>query len=167
MLQFLNRELPKAVVNLGPKRTTEIRNPFLPFLNPRTQRWRPPAYSRRRQAELIKAARMTNMMHLLPPGPKMGPKEIPRGQGVGLQWVGEVQDRPVPGADYGSRLYAGKKRMFKGHKWERMEAKRRGQIKVRLRDMPKRIATFKNHYRRRRPYPLGPATPRKKESLPF
>lgn len=50
----------------------------------------------------------------------------------------------MPGADIGARLYAGKKRMFKGHKWERQLRKRRGQIAVRMRDMAKRIQRFKS-----------------------
>lgn len=40
------------------------------------------------------------------------------------------------------RLYGGRKKMFKGHKWERNLLKRKGQIRVRMRDMQKRIRRF-------------------------
>jgi len=74
-----------------------------------------------------------------------------------VEWVGEVKERKVPGAEIGNRLYAGKKRMFKGHKWERVAAKRAMRRRILMRDMPKRIERFKRHYKRRRPSPLKPA----------
>ena len=42
------------------------------------------------------------------------------------------------------RLYGGRKRMFKGHKWERDMLKRKGQIRVRMRDMEQRIRRFRH-----------------------
>ncbi len=39
------------------KGSTRLSNPFLPWYNPKTARWAPPLYSRRRQKELVKAAR--------------------------------------------------------------------------------------------------------------
>ena len=41
-------------------------------------------------------------------------------------------------------IYTGRRRMFKGHKWERNLDKRRAQIAVRMRDMSERIQRFKN-----------------------
>lgn len=41
-------------------------------------------------------------------------------------------------------IYEGRRRMFKGHKWERHLEKRRAQIAVRMRDMSERIQRFKN-----------------------
>ena len=61
-----------------------------------------------------------------------------------VEWEGEVKEKEVPGADVGNKLYAGKWRMFKGHKWERHLQKRKGEIAVRMRDMGARIARFKN-----------------------
>lgn len=218
--RFRARELAKAAGHLKPKQKTPIKlqNPFLPFFNPATKRWAPPLYSRRRQAELIKAAKASNTLHLLPSGPKLGPNALERYQktktaqaeasssnsagpslletavsthaatgltDVRVRWMGEIKEKAVPGADVGARLYAGKKRMFKGHKWERELKKRKAKVGVRLRDMPKRIERFKSvslernfqwiptdelrllqHYRRRRPSPLLPSA-RRKETLPF
>ena len=191
-------------------------NPFVPHKNDKSGRWAPPKYSLRRQAELIKHARASGTLHLLPPGPKMSSAQLllaatttatatpsssvygeadilarnglvslqrgpvqgqgqRRGQGqkpgqegveVGeaqgeealqarvrapgledwtrpVEWVGTVRERSVAGADVGNRLYAGKKRMFKGHKWERMRERRVARTKVLLRDMDRRVQRFK------------------------
>lgn len=190
--RFRARELAKIIPNASAERlpdnpTLRLQNPFLPWFDPETKRWAPPLYSRRRQAELIKAAKKSGTLHLMPPGPKMGVVELgryknlastsrsvraeqsstfdssnagvasslafgqsygslPNGVDVegGVEWMGAVKERAVPGADIGARLYAGKKRMFKGHKWERQLRKRRGQIAVRMRDMAKRIQRFKS-----------------------
>ncbi len=60
-----------------------------------------------------------------------------------VEWVGTVRERNVAGADVGNRLYAGKKRMFKGHKWERVRERRVARTNMLLRDMDKRIQRFK------------------------
>ena len=60
-----------------------------------------------------------------------------------VEWTGTVRERNVAGADVGNRLYAGKKRMFKGHKWERTRERRVGRTEMLLRDMDKRIERFK------------------------
>ena len=60
-----------------------------------------------------------------------------------VEWIGTVRERSVAGADVGNRLYAGKKRMFKGHKWERMRERRVGRTEMLLRDMDQRIQRFK------------------------
>ncbi|KAF8496513.1 hypothetical protein F5888DRAFT_1704552 [Russula emetica] len=215
-------------------------NPFVPHKNPESGRWAPPKYSLRRQAVLIKHARASGTLHLLPPGPKMssnssaqllaatttssssllgkghvvvveeeenaeavvvrsGLVSLRRGEEVQVQereqqqqrlrpgqegeaavekmekvgeaqaqgevlalapeqknslnaqadwtipveWIGKVRERNVAGADVGNRLYAGKKRMFKGHKWERTRERRVGRTNMLLRDMDKRIQRFK------------------------
>ena len=215
-------------------------NPFLPHKNFESGLWAPPRYSLRRQADLIKHARASGTVHLLPPGPKMSPaaqqqlllavttatttttttlsssglgkgrveveekavrsglvsmrrgeevqereQEQEQGLGVGqgqgqgqgqeavetaagevaqgealvpeqnslqaqaadwtipVEWTGMVRERNVAGADIGNRLYAGKKRMFKGHKWERTRERRVGRTNMLLRDMDKRIERFK------------------------
>jgi hypothetical protein len=60
-----------------------------------------------------------------------------------VEWVGTVRERNVAGADVGNRLYAGKKRMFKGHKWERVRKRRVARTRMLLRDMDKRVQRFK------------------------
>ena len=172
-----------------------LNNPFVPHKNPKSGRWAPPKYSLRRQADLIKHARKSGTLHLLPLGPKMSETQLAaaaaaaaavgssaaeeqavtgaselllgvrRGQGQGaegqdpkdaaaadgindawtrsVEWVGTVRERGVAGADIGNRLYAGKKRMFKGHKWERGRERRVARTKMLLRDMDKRVQRFK------------------------
>lgn len=104
----------------------QVSNPFLPELNPASGRWAPPRYSRRRQAELVKQARLVDVLDLLPSGPKTqrppGGKPAPtvavdalqtEAAQHPIQWIGE----PKPVNDKG--LYATRRFMFKGHKWER------------------------------------------------
>lgn len=171
-------------------------NPFVPQLNAKTGKWAPPKYSLRQQADLIKKARKTGMLDLLPPSTKTkkarerlavaqaaqpvvkaqvitgetsstptNPKDA--GWQRPVEWVGKVRERKVAGAEIGNRLYAGRKRMFKGHKWERLAEKRAIRRNMLLRDMPKRIARYKQYYRRRRPNPLKPAGTSKNAKLPF
>ncbi|EJC97798.1 uncharacterized protein FOMMEDRAFT_24242 [Fomitiporia mediterranea MF3/22] len=221
--------------------------------------WAPPRYSLRRQKELVKAARASGTLHLLPPGPKLSLEELQEAKrearrraraaketslkvqqsiarakaakanasakdgtttssasqdvesqetstqrpsstrshqkrrqprwllrtpqnlshrrtsptlgypGITFNWTSKGKDKlhPKPHSHSSLTIYATRRRMFKGHKWERHLAKRRAQIAVRMRDMDKRVERFKNVYVRRRAKPLKPAVPRKKESLPF
>jgi large subunit ribosomal protein L25 len=165
-----------------PSRSGAVPNPFLPHRNPQSGRWAPPKYSLRRQADLIKHARASGTLHLLPPGPKMSVVQLAAATAstashlaadraseevrVGgltnrrpaqnssreevdvawtgpVEWVGNLRERTVAGADVGNRLYAGKKRMFKGHKWERTRERRVARTKIMLRDMDKRVERFK------------------------
>lgn len=144
-----------------------IENPFIPKLNSKTGRWAPPKYSLRQQALLVKKARESGTLALLPPGPKISIVEIAAaasGQAVvsgpsasaksqvqnaaapwtrPIEWTGEVKEKKVLGAEVGNRLYAGKKRMFKGHKWQRTAEKREKRRALLMRSMPKRIKEFK------------------------
>ena len=162
------RVAPEPSTNNLPKRA----NPFIPTKNPQTGRWAPPKYSLRQQADLIKKARASGTLALLPPAPKTSaahlaaisfaraqPSSQPLAQSKThietdangsqgqwsqpIEWVGEVKERKVPGAEIGNRLYAGKKRMFKGHKWERVAEKRALKRKMLMRDMAKRIQRYK------------------------
>ncbi|OJA18687.1 hypothetical protein AZE42_11008 [Rhizopogon vesiculosus] len=163
-----------------------IENPFLPKLNPKTGRWAPPKYSLRQQAVLIKKARESGTLGLLPPGPKISAAEIAvavaqetpapekfKAKGAAapwthqVEWTGEMKEKKVLGADVGNRLYAGKKRMFKGHKWQRIAEKTEKRRALLMRSMPKRISEFKQYYKRRRPYPLKPPRTAKNAKLPF
>ncbi|KAI6044026.1 hypothetical protein EDC04DRAFT_2526034, partial [Pisolithus marmoratus] len=178
-----------------PKHVPRRTNPFVPQLNAKTGKWAPPKYSLRQQADLIKKARRTGMLDLLPPSAKtnkarerlavaQAAQPVVKVQAItgetssmpttsrdagwqrSVEWVGKVRERKVVGAEIGNRLYAGRKRMFKGHKWERL-AKRAIRRNVLLRDMPKRIARYKQYYRRRRPNPLKPVGTPKNAKLPF
>ena len=183
---------PKLSERLAPEqklsRSGAVPNPFLPHRNPQSGRWAPPKYSLRRQADLIKHARASGTLHLLPPGPKLSPAAQQQQQLAAatastdshstaadraseevkvtgltnpqparnssrddddvawtgsVEWVGNLRERSVAGADVGNRLYAGKKRMFKGHKWERTRERRVTRTKILLRDMDKRVERFK------------------------
>ncbi|KAI9441284.1 hypothetical protein H4582DRAFT_1366135 [Lactarius indigo] len=189
-----------------------IPNPFVPHKNPQSGRWAPPKYSLRRQAELIKHARASGTLHLLPPGPKMSSGQLaaattaasatpaathhpaadpaaevkvsgltnrrPTQQEArdddaawkgSVEWVGSLRERSVVGADVGNRLYAGKKRMFKGHKWERTRERRITRTKILLRDMDKRVERFKQYRAKGKPLPLARRSNllKKTQKLPF
>jgi len=61
-----------------------------------------------------------------------------------IVWAGEVKERKVPGSELGTRLYTGKKRMFKGHLWERKRARRARRHSILMRDMAARIERYKS-----------------------
>src|SRR5262245_517978 len=116
--------------NRGLTRTQDsiqIANPFLPHKNPETGRWAPPKFSLRRQAELVKKAKVAGALSLLPPGPKFRPSnilttpksavEIEAGTEnwtESVEWTGEVKEKKVRGLEVGNlnRVYLGRKRMF-------------------------------------------------------
>jgi large subunit ribosomal protein L25 len=68
---------------------------------------------------------------------KFGKYDIP------VEWVGKVPEKVVVGTELGIRLYAGKKRMFKGHLWERVKAKRIRRRSILMRDMAARVKNYK------------------------
>lgn len=148
----------------------QLPNPFLPKLNPKSGKWQKPNYSLRRQAELVKKAHASGTMDLLPPGlkkaafetrlqrvaaaaavaakpPPSPPPSLPTSQidkwNVPLEWVGKVPEKVTVGTELGIRLYAGKKRMFKGHLWERLKAKRIRRRSILMRDMATRVKNYK------------------------
>ncbi|KAI9465760.1 hypothetical protein BJY52DRAFT_485126 [Lactarius psammicola] len=190
-------------------RSGAVPNPFVPHKNSQSGRWAPPKYSLRRQAELIKHARASGTLHLLPPGPKMSSGQLAAAAAVAathhaavdraseeevkvsgltnrrpvqeardddtaawtgsVEWVGSLRERSVAGADVGNRLYAGKKRMFKGHKWERTRERRITRTKILLRDMDKRVERFKQYRAKGKPLPLARRSNllKKTQKLPF
>ncbi|KAH9933742.1 uncharacterized protein B0H18DRAFT_981830 [Fomitopsis serialis] len=183
--QFRLRELA-AVLDASPEATTrpKVPNPFLPRKNPESGRWAPPKYSRRRQAELIKHARASNTLHLLPPGPKLGVQQLATAASVqsatgpsalvseeawarGVEWEGELKEKAEPSAEIGSRLYAQRWRMFKGHKWERTREAREEERRKAMQYMQKRIVGFKESYRRKMPNPASIPRPTNYTKLPF
>jgi large subunit ribosomal protein L25 len=153
----------------------QLPNPFLPHKNPVTGRWAPAKYSLRRQAELIKSAKVADLVHLLPIGPKYSLEErlaarialgVDRAEGEWWQqkveWQGELQDEKEPPKNKvvakkrgpilnlkqmdglgAIKLYAARKRMFKGHKWERVKAARDRKTRMLMRSMGERIERYR------------------------
>jgi len=173
----------------------QLPNPFLPHKNPLTGRWAPPKYSLRQQAELLKSAKTSDLAHLLPFGPKspLG-AHIIQPEPMSTEWwqasvvwkdskppvgekkhpvedeVREVKPRIKAKQMEGLaalKMYAGRKRMFKGHKWERVQAQRKKRTQILMRDMSKRITRYKEWYHRRKPNPLRPPRSTKAPKLPF
>jgi large subunit ribosomal protein L25 len=95
---------------------------------------------------------MSNTLALLPPGlkftqatPTAGAKREDTSGATAswrkpVVWVGNVKEKKAAGTDI---LYSGRKRMYKGHKWERTLAAREKQKKILIRDMPARLERFK------------------------
>ena len=153
--------------------TMQLPNPFLPKRNPKSGKWHKPTYSLRRQAELVKKAHASGCMHLLPAGIKKAtfetrlkrvaemsaatakqPTPLPPTPSdhtsqedddwkLPVEWVGKVPEKVTVGTELGIRLYAGKKRMFKGHLWERTKAKRIRRRSILMRDMAARVKNYK------------------------
>ncbi|KAJ2914549.1 hypothetical protein MD484_g5869, partial [Candolleomyces efflorescens] len=73
-----------------------------------------------------------------------------------VSWVGKIDLHQKAGADAGIKLYAGKKRMFKGHRWERLKDSRERKQAILMRDMAERIRVYKEYYKKKRPNPLRP-----------
>lgn len=71
---------------------------------------------------------------------------LPEGSKVdqAIYWEGKIDLKKKAGAALGTKLYAGKRRMFKGHQWERVKEQREKKREILLRDMPKRIEAYKN-----------------------
>lgn len=158
--RFRIREFQRALPSEAA--SPAIPNPFIPHLNPETGRWTPPRYSLRRQAELIKQAKKTKTLHLLPPGPKLKPREIPpypeavpglpqkedvvemlKESTQPIDWIGHVKIHEPAGANVGNRLYAAKKQMFKGHKWQRVYRRERKYRRILMKHMPKRVRKWR------------------------
>jgi large subunit ribosomal protein L25 len=82
-----------------------------------------------------------------------------------VSWHGKLPERKTPTDVYG--LYANRKRMFKGHKWERVRLSKQIRRTILMKDMPRRVRRYKSFYRRRKPNPLKPARSAKAPKLPF
>jgi large subunit ribosomal protein L25 len=275
--KFIRRNGPLPVATSGVPSTSQFQlpNPFLPFRNQFTNKWVGAKISRRRQAELIKKAKLSNTLHLLPPGPRLrdpvaaalaiaegtsgkrrrityakpltaGTKSTP-GQGpktahntrpsgsqskasereppvaslkaknakppsnasrrirvvlrrrkrqdkltiprkilsAKVHWFAQVQLKEKKGTRYGIRLYAGKRKMFKGHKWERIMGRVKKYRKILLRDMDSRVFRHKivsfllnfcntavshfplKRYLIKKPDPLGKVSRTSRGRLPF
>ncbi|KAJ7090307.1 hypothetical protein B0H15DRAFT_838064 [Mycena belliarum] len=89
-----------------------------------------------------------------------------KGATVAVEWDRKPVVKTVAGADKGTRLYAGKKKMFKGSRLERQIKQRSWRTWVLLHDMRKRIRRYKTNYVHRKPNPLKP-TRQAAKKLPF
>ncbi|KAJ7491290.1 hypothetical protein FB451DRAFT_1023192 [Mycena latifolia] len=89
-----------------------------------------------------------------------------KGAAVTVEWDRKPAVKSVPGADKGTRLYAGRKKMFKGSRLERSIKQRAWRTWVLLHDMRKRIRRYKTNYVHRKPNPLKP-TRQAAKKLPF
>jgi len=130
-------------------------NPFVPKFDSAAARWRKPKYSLRQQAVLVKQAKAAGLLHLLPPGPKADQHDTQpaitspdtdkstQSDGPRMIWSENFITRRTLGSNVGARFYVNRKRLFKGHKWERTMASRRAKTRVRLRDMDKRIHRYR------------------------
>lgn len=101
-------------------------NPFLPFKNPETGRWRGAMVSLRRQNELVKLARAHGVEELLPPGKKSSEYREARVVEKGLR---------IKGTGIGQKV--------KGHKWERTMKERLEERKKAMVEMPEMIRLWK------------------------
>ncbi|KAJ6488554.1 hypothetical protein C8R47DRAFT_1215789 [Mycena vitilis] len=85
---------------------------------------------------------------------------------VTVEWDRRPVAKAVPGADTGTRLYAARKKMFKGSRLERIRPQKHWRTWVLLHDMRRRIRKYRTHYTHKRPNPLKPTRASAKK-LPF
>jgi large subunit ribosomal protein L25 len=101
-------------------------NPFLPWKNPETGRWRGAVIGLRRQAELVKIAKKCGVEALLPPGRKSTEFKEQRILEKGLR---------VKGTGEGQKV--------KGHKWERTMNATLEKRRKAMEEMPEMIRLWK------------------------
>ncbi|KAG6089676.1 hypothetical protein E4U30_007324 [Claviceps sp. LM220 group G6] len=119
LLRFLARWPPASLQPAGAPKThfqEQRPDPFRPYKNPATGKWQDPVYSARRQANLVKMARMNGVEELLP--------ETRKGTYTKLAYRVEHGLR-VKGTGVGQKV--------KGHAYERhmianMEKKRKAML---------------------------------------
>lgn len=105
---------------------SDLPNPFRSFRNPETGEWRDPIYSLRRQADLVKMARVHGIERLLPHTVKATDARIQRRAEHGLR---------VKGTGIGQRV--------KGKAWERTMKGRLEKRKQAMEGMPNLIHEWK------------------------
>ena len=101
-------------------------NPFLPWKNPESGRWRGATVGLRTQADLVKIAKKHGVEALLPPGPKSTEFKEQRILEKGLR---------VKGTGEGQKV--------KGHKWERMMNTTLEKRRKAMEEMPEMIRLWK------------------------
>jgi large subunit ribosomal protein L25 len=110
----------------SPTTSTEYPNPFLPWKNPETGRWRGPKFGLRRQAELVKLAKKYGVEPLLPPGRKSTEFKQQRALQRGLRVRGTGEGQTV-----------------KGHKEERTRKVTMEKREKAMEEMPEMIRLWK------------------------
>ena len=103
-----------------------FRNPFAPWQNPFTKRWRGPAIGLRRQAELYRIAENCGVEELLPPSIKSREYRLLRAEEKGNR---------VKGTGVGQKV--------KGHKWERTMKGKLEERRTAMMEMPELVRTWK------------------------
>ncbi|WWD21369.1 hypothetical protein CI109_105854 [Kwoniella shandongensis] len=100
--------------------------------------WRQPTISHRRQKQLLQYYSGVDL-----PASKLNPQGVAREvqwtDGTIVRWQGEVRVKE----DAKKGVYAGRKRMFKGHRDERDKPQKEADRQTRLDGMEKRIAEWK------------------------
>jgi large subunit ribosomal protein L25 len=117
---------PNAPAVDGIASSSEIPNPFRATKHPVTGRWHDPAFSLRRQAELVKLARQHGVEELLPHSVKGSVEKQKRREEHGLR---------VKGTGVGQKV--------KGKEWERTLKGRLEKRRQAMLAMPKMIAEWK------------------------
>ncbi|KIV99157.1 uncharacterized protein PV09_09112 [Verruconis gallopava] len=100
--EVISQPSPQDLLRASTPFTDPTYNPFLPWRNPITLRWRGPYYGLRRQAMLCKAAERHGVAELLPFSIKSPAEKLRRREERGLRVKGTGEEQKV-----------------KGHKWER------------------------------------------------
>jgi len=85
---------------------------------------------------------------------------------VKVEWDRRPAAKTIPGAEKGTRLYAARRKMFKGSRSERSRNQREWRTWVLLHDMRKRIRRYRTHYAHKARNPLKP-TRKMAKKLPF
>jgi large subunit ribosomal protein L25 len=101
-------------------------NPFLPWKNPATGRWRGAMYGLRKQADICKLARTYGVEDLLPYSRKKLSEKLKRKEELGLR---------IKGTGVGQRV--------KGHLWERTMKGRLEERKKAMIKMPEMVREWK------------------------
>lgn len=96
----------ESIEQLSQTPPQERPNPFQPFKNPETGRWRPAKYSMRQQADLVKLAEKHQVEELLPFTRKLSSERLRKrveegirmkGTGVGQKVKGHLWERQLKG----------------------------------------------------------------------
>jgi large subunit ribosomal protein L25 len=116
----------EAMLEAATPFTDSTYNPFLPWRNPITQRWRGPYYGLRRQAVLCKTAATHGVAELLPWSMKLPWVKLARREERGLRMKGTGEGDKV-----------------KGHKWERQMKGKVQKRKDAMLEMPLMVRQWK------------------------
>jgi large subunit ribosomal protein L25 len=122
----------------SPTTSAEYPNPFLPWKNPETGRWRGAKFGLRRQADLVKLAKKYGVEPLLPPGRKSTEFKQQRALQRGLRVRGTGEGQTV-----------------KGHKEERSRNATMEKREKAMEEMPEMIRLWKQVSRKIFPLHVG------------